>query len=782
MQLLTESAGTVEGGGQQHRSGGSSAGTVVFRFAWVPPAVLAVLTVLMAWLQPDGVFGPDWLLLTLNTVVLTLLPLGVAVLAAVAYRSSGLLSVLAIGAAMLALAGGGTLPAVLLASLGPDASVAMHNSAFLLSACCQFVASLTAVGVLPLQLPGSRTAHVATAYTAVIVCVAGVLALIVTGRMPTFFVQGQGPTELRQVVLGLALALFGLAAIFWWQTYVRVRLPFLRWYYLTLILFCLSIVPLLLGASVGGVLSWVGRSAQFVAVPYVLIAVLGVRAAAGSGGFEHRFASAVLQATLPYRPLLDSATEAIVALDDRGAVLYWNDTATRMFGIQAADASGADFAALVAPELYQQELRAALAAYAARSDASAGGPLTTTAADRDGTQFPVEAAFYDNELGGRKLTICVMRDITEQVLARQKLAQSEQLFRVAMDGAPQGMAVVGLDLNFLQVNVALCAMLGRDQQWLLAHTVADAIHPDDLGTYLIGRDELLTGTSERAVHERRWRKSDGSDLWVMHSTALLRDSADQPLFFVSHIQDNSDVHRTREDLEELNQRLAQSNKDLRDFAFVASHDLQEPVRAVVSFTGLLAKRNPDLDEKSRDYIRRAQRASLRMQTLIEDLLTYSRVDSRARTFAEVRTAEVVAEVIDEFSATIEQTSATVTVARLPNVTGDESQIHQLFQNLLGNALKYSSAEPPLIDISATPDPGVAGFWQFCVKDNGIGFDPMFAERIFVIFQRLHARDEYSGTGIGLAVCKRVVEGHGGRIWAESQPSAGTTIRFTLKGA
>ena len=314
---------------------------------------------------------------------------------------------LAIGAGMLALAGGGTLPAVLQGAYATNAVVAMHNSPFLLSAGCLFVASLTAVGVVPLQLPGSRVAHVAAAYTVVVVCVGAVLALVVTGRMPTFFVQGQGPTELRQVVLVVALCLFGLAAVFWWQAYVRVRLPFLRWFYLAMALFCLAPVALLLQTSVGSAIGWVGRCAQYIAVPYVLIAVLSVRAAAGAGGIENRFAAALLQATLPYRPLLDSVTEAIVVLDDRGAVLYWNDAATRMFGVGAAESFGADFAGLIAPEPRQQELRAALQAHATSPDTPTDR-LTTTAVDSNGRQFPVEAAFYGNRLGGRELAICVV--------------------------------------------------------------------------------------------------------------------------------------------------------------------------------------------------------------------------------------------------------------------------------------------------------------------------------------------------------------------------------------
>lgn len=245
---------------------------------------------------------------------------------------------------------------------------------------------------------------------------------------------------------------------------------------------------------------------------------------------------------------------------------------------------------------------------------------------------------------------------------------------------------------------------------------------------------------------------------------------------------HAELARIRRELQESNAKLARSNQDLNEFAFVASHDLQEPLRVVVSFTSLLTKRNPDLDEKSSDYIRRAQSAAIRMQTLINDLLTYSRVGTADVEFVAVSTPQIVAEVIDDLSERIRESGATVNVGQLPTVSGDSVQLHQLFQNLIGNALKYAGDQPPVVDVTAHRDPADPSYWQFTVADNGIGFDPKFAERIFVIFQRLHARNAYSGTGIGLAVCKRVVARHGGRIWAESQPGVGSAFQFTLREA
>ncbi len=225
------------------------------------------------------------------------------------------------------------------------------------------------------------------------------------------------------------------------------------------------------------------------------------------------------------------------------------------------------------------------------------------------------------------------------------------------------------------------------------------------------------------------------------------------------------------------EELARSNAELADFAYVASHDLQEPLRMVGSYLRLLERRYEDkLDGDAREFIEFAVDGAKRMQTLIEDLLAYSRVTTRGTAFEPVDSNEVVDEVIQNLQVTIEETDATVTRDDLPTVAADRTQLVQLVQNLVGNAIKFHGQEPPQVQVSAQKPDEV---WVFSVRDNGIGIDPKYADRIFKIFQRLHTREEYSGTGIGLAVCRRIVDRHEGRIWFESQPGKGTTFFFTL---
>jgi signal transduction histidine kinase len=234
------------------------------------------------------------------------------------------------------------------------------------------------------------------------------------------------------------------------------------------------------------------------------------------------------------------------------------------------------------------------------------------------------------------------------------------------------------------------------------------------------------------------------------------------------------------EIEAASVELARSNADLEQFAYVASHDLSEPLRKIANFCQLLERQYGDeLDDRAKQYIGFAVDGAKRMQTLISDLLALSRVGRTTDSFSRVDTGAALRLALENLDDAIEASGAGVGHSELPVITGDHALIVSLFENLIGNSIKYRGADPPLIVVTAVPEPETAG-WLFTVQDNGIGVEPQYAERIFAIFQRLHLRETYPGTGIGLALCRRIVEFHGGRIWLDTQHAGpGATLRFTL---
>jgi signal transduction histidine kinase len=225
------------------------------------------------------------------------------------------------------------------------------------------------------------------------------------------------------------------------------------------------------------------------------------------------------------------------------------------------------------------------------------------------------------------------------------------------------------------------------------------------------------------------------------------------------------------------EELARSNRELEQFAYVASHDLQEPLRMVATYTQLLAERyQGKLDANADKYIHYALDGALRMQTLVQDLLAFSRVGRQGHDFKVIACNEIVHSALKNLHASIHESGAAIVCGDLPSVVADGSQLTQLFQNLIGNAIKFRSAEAPVIRINAEQQ---GREWVFSVADNGIGIAEEYGEIVFVIFKRLHTQQEYPGSGIGLAICKKIVEQHGGRMWVESQPKRGSTFKFTL---
>jgi PAS domain S-box-containing protein len=267
----------------------------------------------------------------------------------------------------------------------------------------------------------------------------------------------------------------------------------------------------------------------------------------------------------------------------------------------------------------------------------------------------------------------------------------------------------------------------------------------------------------------------GRRFMILNALRIERETG-QPMILLA-LEDISERKTIERALQLHMKELERSNADLEQFAYVASHDLQEPLRMIASFTQLLAKRyKGKLDSDADEFIAYIVDGSTRMHRLINDLLAYARLSSRAAEFVPTDCEAVFADAVSNLGSAREENGATVTHDPLPTVMADKDQLSRLFQNLLSNAIKFRAADPPVVHVSARRS---GNEWLFSVRDNGIGIDPEQFERVFLVFQRLHGKSEYSGTGVGLAICRKIVERHGGKIWIESHAGKGSTFYFTL---
>jgi PAS domain S-box-containing protein len=363
----------------------------------------------------------------------------------------------------------------------------------------------------------------------------------------------------------------------------------------------------------------------------------------------------------------------------------------------------------------------------------------------------------------------------ELIHKNQKLAESEEKFRTIVETANEGIWVVDADRRTTYVNIRMAKMLGYSPAEMVGRSYLDFV--DEEGRLQSDRNVEQRKQGKSESYEFKLIRKDGLPLWTRVNAQPLFGKDGMFLGILSMLSDITDHKQGEEQLKEYAANLKRSNEDLERFAYIASHDLQEPLRNVISFSQLLSRRykrklDPDADE----FIEYIVEGGKRMQTLVSDLLEYSRVNTRAEPFRSVDCEQVVDKVLQNLFFTIQENNAVIESTPLPQVNADPVQLGLVFQNLIANAIKFRRNEPPYIHISAEK---IDQSWMFGVRDNGIGIDPAFHDRIFEIFQRLHTRDKYPGTGVGLAIVKKIIERHGGRIWVESEVGKGSTFYFTL---
>jgi two-component system sensor kinase FixL len=528
--------------------------------------------------------------------------------------------------------------------------------------------------------------------------------------------------------------------------------------------------------------------------------------------------------------ILESALDCIIAADEKGRITEFNPAAERTFGYRRQDVLGRELAETIVPPWLRDAHRRGMARYLETGKGNVVGQRMELPAMRaDGSVFPAELAITAFPFEGRRAFTASLRDITERKRAEEVVQREAGLMKLLHAAAVAANESDSLEEAAQAVLNAICEHTG----WPVAHAYmhiedpgGDAAptnvwHLSDpertdafrrateetrftLGSGLVGR-ALCTTTPQWVNHpvdhldpsRREAAQELGFQTWIGAPILVGRDVTAVLEFFATedlpcdpallevlgHVgtQLGRVVERIRSAKIQAKDtaELERSNRELQEFANIASHDLQEPLRKVTSFGERLAARAESaLDEENRDYLQRMLRSAERMQGLIDSLLALSRVTTRGQPFTPTDLGAVASEVVEDLEVRIGDSNGRVEIGTLPTVDADPLQMRELFQNLIANGLKFhKSGSTPVIELDSRPAPD--GSWEIAVSDNGIGFDEKYLDRIFRPFQRLHARSEYEGSGIGLAVCRKIVQRHGGDITARSAPGKGSTFLVRL---
>ena len=480
-----------------------------------------------------------------------------------------------------------------------------------------------------------------------------------------------------------------------------------------------------------------------------------------------------------YRGLLEAAPDAMVVVNQTGKIVLLNVQAEKQFGYRRDELVGQQVTKII-PKGFAERL----IADNLRSDEDAreqqiGAGIELYGRRKNGSDFPIEIMLSPLESDEGTLITAAIRDISLRKAAERHLEQMESKYRGLLEAAPDAMIVVNQAGEIVLVNVQAEKQFGYHRDELLGQKVKNII-PEGFAERQLA-DSLRSAEVAQAQQigtgiELSGRRKNETEFPIEIMLSPLQSA--EGTLVTAAIRDITTRKKAEQELFQKVEELKRSNEELAQFAYIASHDLQEPLRMVASYTQLLARRyKGKLDADADEFIAFAVDGARRMQRLIQDLLTYSRVGTKGNELLATSSEEALEQALLNLHVAISESGAEVTHDPLPEVIADKRQLMQLFQNIVGNAIKYQSGSAPKVHVAATRKG--SSKWVFSVKDNGLGIHSQYLDRIFGMFQRLHQRDEFEGTGIGLAICKKIVERHGGTISVESEPGQGSTFTFAL---
>ncbi len=528
--------------------------------------------------------------------------------------------------------------------------------------------------------------------------------------------------------------------------------------------------------------------------------------------------TALTESEEKFRGISASANDAIIMMDENGNITYWNKSAERILGYSSNESLGKTLHDFIMPHCYQEPFKSGFEEFSKTGQGKLiGKSIEVTTKKKGGAEIPAEISISSLNLNNKWHSIGILRDITARKNAELELRKAHDelearvkertcelssanehlraeiknriqieeelhLFKYLINNSNDAVFVIDpLTTMFKDINEKACLELQYDKNDLLKMGIADIDEQDESKW-----EEHVKELKEKKylIFEGIHRRKDTTVFDVEMNLKYLEHKRGNYIVAISRDitsrkQNEKILRQNAENLKLYSIKLEQSNADLQEFAYIASHDLQEPLRKVTAFGNRITSKYSDvLQEQGRDYLLRMTNAASRMQQLIDDLLELSRVSTKARPFQRIELNEVLREVLEDIDKLIIDTNGRVTVDNLPAVNADEVQVRQLFQNLILNALKFHKQNRrPVITIKNRSLNNE--FCEIMVNDDGIGFDVKYADRIFKPFQRLHGKNEYSGSGIGLAICKKIIDRHNGKIYVKSQEDKGSAFYVTL---